>query len=76
MPAPRIEQPLGGDDFIVVRSSIPGATIRVRVGTTEIGDGAGNPIALTRPLVAGEVLIVTQQLGTCNASQAFSITAL
>ena len=74
-PAPAIETPFDGDDFVTVKQAIPGATIRVWADDAgeEIGDGAGQLISLTRPLVFNELLLVTQQLDDCVAGSAYSI---
>ena len=74
MPAPQIEQPLAGDDFVIVRSAVPGARIRVRASGDEIGDGGGNPIALGREVWSGEIMTVSQHLGECDSIQALVIT--
>lgn len=74
MPAPRIETPRAGDTFVIVSQSVPGARVRVYdSGGNEIGDGSGTIITLSRPLIAGETLTVTQQVGECTAREAFSI---
>ena len=74
-PAPAIETPFDGDDFVTVKQAIPGATIRVWADDAgeEIGDGGGQLISLTRPLVFNERLLITQQLDDCVAGSAYSI---
>jgi hypothetical protein len=52
---------------------VPGSIIRVRAGATEIGDGSGPVIRLTRNVVSGETLVITQELPTCSAGQFFQI---
>lgn len=64
LPAPSITPPIVGDEYIIVSSAVPGATLRIYdESNVEIGDGAGNLIMLSRPLVGGESIIVVQQLG-------------
>ena len=72
---PQIETPFEGDDFVVVKQAVPGATIRVWAADAgeEIGDGAGALIALTRPLVFNELLTITQQVGKCFVPTGYSI---
>ena len=76
LPPLKIQQPLDGDEFIVVESAIPGATIRVwsERDDEEIGDGGGEIIALTRALEFGEQITVVQQLGECVDSLAYTFT--
>jgi hypothetical protein len=75
LPAPRVERANAGNAFVVMAEWVPGARIIVAAGTTEIGDGSGSRITLTRPLVAGETIRVMQRLGAdCTSSLAHIIT--
>lgn len=76
MPAPRIEQPIAGTNFVVVTQSVPGARIRVYdSGGNEIGDGSGTIVILSRAIVAGEALTVVQQVGECTSRTGYVIKA-
>jgi len=74
MPAPEIAAPAIGARSVVVLNAMPAARIRVFDGSgAEIGDGQGPLLALSRALVAREVLRVTQMAGSCTNSFAFQI---
>lgn len=76
MPAPRIEQPVAGTNYVVVTQSVPGARVRVYdSGGNEIGDGSGTIILLSRDIVPGEVLTVVQQVGECTSRTGYIIRA-
>lgn len=66
LPAPKIVQPIAGDDFVVVRKAAPGAKIRVFAGSDELGYGTEPVISLARPLKAGETVRVVQRVGECQ----------
>lgn len=74
LPTPRIRIPFEGDTQVFVTESVPGARIRIFVGSDEIGDGSGNLIALERALIRGETLVVTQVLSDCFSRLAYTIT--
>jgi len=77
MPPPEIAGPRVGARTVAVLRSMPGARIRVfDQRASEIGDGQGPVLALSRALVTRDVLFVTQTAGTCSTSSAFSIPAL
>jgi hypothetical protein len=73
--APRVEWAGAGASYIVMGDWVPGARIGVyavsgEIGT-ETGDGSGLVITLSRALVAGERIRVTQRLGeNCTSSRA------
>lgn len=69
LPAPRIEQPFTGNAYVVVKQSIPGARVRIYdFSNTEIGDGSGKLIQLSRPLRSSDGFIVAvQQVDTCSS---------
>jgi len=73
LPAPHIAPPFPGDEVIYVIDPVPGSRIRVSSGGNEIGDGGGTEVRLTRPLIDGEELIVTQSLGNCTAQKAWRV---
>ncbi|MCP3059811.1 hypothetical protein LXT21_13585 [Myxococcus sp. K38C18041901] len=74
LPAPRIQPPLPGTNFVAVTSAIPGARIRVRdASNKEIGDGSGNVILLSRVLVPRDLLTVVQQVGECTSAKGYRI---
>ncbi len=73
LPPAKIKRPAPGDDYVEVTESVPGARIRIYVGTEEIADGGGSPIKLTRAVVEGEVLRVVQSLGDCTSQWIFEI---
>jgi hypothetical protein len=74
IPSPRILPPFDGQRSVVLTESVPGAIIRVHDGTTEIGDGSGGEIWLSRPVEYGETLRVMQQLGaTCRAPRSYTV---
>lgn len=71
LPAPRIYQPIAGARYVVVRSAVPDARIRVYDGArNELGDGSGTIIHLSRALVVGDQLDVTQTVGECASRSA------
>jgi hypothetical protein len=73
--APRIRTPIAGTNYVVVDMAIPGARIRVYDDTNnEIGDGSGTIIMLSRGLVAGERLLVTQEVGECKSRTGYRIS--
>ena len=63
LPAPVITTPVEGAQFVFVTDSIPGARIHVWDASSEIGDATGKTIALTKKLLAGETIVVTQSVG-------------
>ncbi|HZP85689.1 MAG TPA: PQQ-binding-like beta-propeller repeat protein [Burkholderiales bacterium] len=73
MPAPKIRTPMPGDTTVELTDYVPGATIRVYVGSEEIGDGGGPLLALTRPVKAGETLTVVQSMGKCTGNLIYVI---
>jgi hypothetical protein len=75
LPAPRIYRPLAGTTFVVVWQAIPGARIRVYdASSTEIGDGSGDIIVLSRALTSSDVLTVVQQVGECTSRSGYRIS--
>lgn len=71
---PAIAPPIAGDDFVLITYGVPGANTRVFDGVpTELGNGAGNVVGLSRELVAGEVIDIVATLGACSVNRAFSI---
>jgi hypothetical protein len=73
LPPARASAPAAGTDLLRMLDIVPGSIIRVRAGATEIGDGSGPVIRLTRNVVSGETLVITQELPTCSAGQFFQI---
>lgn len=70
--APRIATPLVGQTFVTVTDAVPGARILVYdAALNEIGDGSGTVVGLTRPIVPGDILTVTQRLEQCASSRAY-----
>lgn len=77
LPPPRIRDPEIGDTTVEVIDSVAGARILVYDGALhEIGDGGGSVVALTRPVVPGDVLIVVQRLGACTSHLAWEVNAV
>jgi hypothetical protein len=77
LPAPLIETPIAGNDFVIVAESLPGARIMIFDSAgVEIGDGSGTVIFLSRPIIAGETLIVVQQLGECTGQFVYRVQAV
>lgn len=75
--APKIAQPFVGDTSVIVTEAVPGAQVIVfDAALSDIGDGAGSPIGLTRALVVGDVLTVIQKLGQCTSGSAYQISAI
>jgi len=57
---------------VTVTEAVPGARILVYdAALTEIGDGSGAIVGLTRPIVLGDLLTVVQRLGQCVSSSAY-----
>ena len=78
---PSVVPPWGGQEVVVVTQAVPGAVIRVfrAVGTNyddavEIGNSTSLAVPLSEALVAGDGLLITQQLESCMPSFALSIT--
>jgi hypothetical protein len=70
---PEIAQPIEGDTFVLVTQGAPGMTLRIFDATDEIGSGAGYVVALTRALLAGEVIAVVHEMPLCSAPMAYFI---
>ncbi len=71
---PEIRNPFAGQEQIEVLAAVPGARIRVYDSTgAEIADGSGDIITTTRPLVEGELIRATQQIGQCTSSSAYQV---
>ncbi|MBP1850277.1 hypothetical protein [Rhizobium halophytocola] len=69
---PAIATPLVGQNFVTVTSAAAGARILVYdAALTEIGDGSGMVVGLTRPIKVGDVLTVIQRLEKCTSSKAY-----
>jgi outer membrane protein assembly factor BamB len=74
LPPAKIKRPAPGDDYVEVTESVPGATIRIYVGSSEIGHGGGSPITLIRAVQEGEVVRVVQSLDDrCTSQWVFEI---
>ena len=74
IPAPLIQNPFAGQQTIIVLGSVPGARIAVYdEADQQIADGAGDLLATTRPLVAGELLRAVQIVGPCTSLQAYQV---
>lgn len=54
-----------GDTEVKITQAHMDARIRVFADGTEIGDGTGAVIRLSRPIAAGETIAVTSQIGEC-----------
>ena len=75
LPAPRIQHPIVGNNYVVVTQSVPGARIRVYdAADREIGDGSGTIIILTRVLTGADVLTVVQQVGDCTSKTGYRVS--
>lgn len=75
LPAPRIEHPIVGRNWVVVTSAVPGARVRVYDDTgDELGDGGGTIIMLKRTITGADVLTVTQQVGECTSSTGYRVS--
>jgi len=71
LPAPEILDPRVGDDYVIVTKSLPGARIRVRDATGEIGDGTVGGadalmVRLIRAVRANDLLTVIQEVEGCR----------
>ena len=77
LPTPIVAPPLVGSRQLIVLDSTPGAHIFVfDSALRQIGAGSGNLIGLTRAIVQGDVLTVTQRLGTCQSRMAYRVSAV
>lgn len=75
LPPPRIAQPWVGATYVVVLESVPGARVRIYdASATEIGDGSGTFIVLSRAIVAGDQLTAVQQIGECTSRTGYQVT--
>ncbi len=74
IPAPRIDHPIVGANYVVVTNAIPGARIRVYdAANNEIGDGSGFVILLNRAITGTDQLTIVQQVGDCTSRQGYVI---
>jgi hypothetical protein len=78
LPPPEIAQPFVGDVTVTVLNAVPSARVLVfDAGATEIGDGSGALVGLSRPLVQGDVLTVTQELDAeCRSRKGWRVAAV
>jgi hypothetical protein len=77
LPAPRIAQPFVGDVSITVTNHVAGARVQAfDAGGAEIADASGAVVGLTRALVQGDTLTVTQRLGRCVSREGYRIATL
>jgi hypothetical protein len=75
IPPPIIQHPIVGTQFVVILQSIPGARIRVYDDAgTEIGDGSGTVIVLSRPITGTDTLTIVQQIGKCNSKKGYRVS--
>jgi hypothetical protein len=75
LPPPRIAQPAVGATYVVVLESVPGARVRIYdAASTEIGDGSGTFIVLSRAVVGGDQLTAVQQIGECTSRNGFQVS--
>ncbi|NBA89002.1 hypothetical protein GVN16_24715 [Emticicia sp. CRIBPO] len=75
LPAPVIQHPLVGNDFVVVSSAVPGARIMVYDASgKEIGDGSGTIVKLSRKITGNDVITVVQQVGECTSSKGYRVS--
>ena len=75
LPAPLIEHPIVGRDWVVVTSAVPGARIRVYDDADdELGDSSGTIIMLKRAITGVDILTVTQQVGECTSSTGYRVS--
>ena len=74
LPPPRISQPWPGATYVVVLESVPGARVHIfDASSTEIGDGSGTFIVLSRAVVAGDQLTAVQQIGECKSRSGYQV---
>ena len=73
MPPARLIGPRAGDVVAHLTDVVAGSRIQIYAGGSEIADGGGSTIALTRPLVDGETLVVVQSLNGCYADNAYIV---
>ena len=71
LPAARADAPRAGTRIVSFNDMVPGSILRVIAGGIEIADGSGGVIRTTRDLVAGEMLVIAQELPGCSATQYF-----
>jgi hypothetical protein len=77
LPPPVIAPPFVGNMHVDVTDSVPGARILVYdAGGTELGDGSGAQVALSRAIVPGDVLTVIQRLAECVSREGYRVSAL
>ncbi|MFC8191236.1 hypothetical protein ACFUMH_06170 [Cellulomonas sp. NPDC057328] len=72
--APAVGPVQAGDTALTITSSAPGAVIRVYRNLVAVGVGTAPVVPLGQPLVAGDVVHVTQSLTTCPARVALQLT--
>ena len=74
LPPPRIAQPWVGATYVVVLEAVPGARVRIYdASATEIGDGSGTFIVLSRAIVGGDQLTAVQQIGECTSRNGYQV---
>lgn len=67
LPAPKLAPPCASDDAVTVVGFAPDARIRVFAGGAIVGDGGGPRVNLLRALQDGDLVTLTQSLGTCTS---------
>ncbi|MCP4542633.1 MAG: hypothetical protein GY832_36385 [Chloroflexi bacterium] len=74
LPPPTLIGPQPGDTQVYLTGVVPGSRVLIYAGGDEIGDGGGSVIQLTRPVEAGETLIVVQLVGNCQSDDGYVVT--
>jgi hypothetical protein len=74
LPPPTVIAPLPGDTQVHLTNVVPGSRVLIYADGDEIGDGGGSVIQLTRPVAAGETLIVVQLVGNCQSMDGYVVT--
>jgi hypothetical protein len=72
LPPPTLIGPRPGDTEVHLSGVVPGARVLVYADGTEVGDGGGSVVQLTRPLAEGETVIVVQMLDGCRSSEGYA----
>jgi hypothetical protein len=74
LPAPIVYPICHEDDSVSISGTAVDARIRIYADGEQIGDGGGTRVNLIRPVQWGEVITVTQSLGSCTSPPSAGIT--
>ena len=71
-PPPDVAPPQAGDVLIIVTDLIPGGVAHLWINGAYVASTGGPIISLPAPLVAGDVVVVSQSVGNCSGERGVS----